>query len=175
MTTTNNNTNANNVNNNESAQKPKALRYLANDAAKMEMFSLKGATNSVKSAYDNGDGREYVREYMKSLGFSANAFKALKWEELQEFATTKSGKYSTYAVICALKKYSDAHDLTGEFAAKQARKEERAKAAEAKKRIEEQKRAEREKAKAEREQKAAQHVAVEKARTEEKKDAKKAA
>ena len=146
MTTTKNNqtSNAKTVENNASAQaqKPRALRYVANDAAKAEMFSLKGATNSVKCAYDNDRDSTNVRAYVHELGFSSKDFKSLKWEDLQPYAVTKSGRFSTYAVICALKKYSDDKDLTGAQAAKQARKEEREKAKAAKERMQARKEAE---------------------------------
>lgn len=146
MTTTNNTNNANNVViNNATEQKPRSLKCLANDAAKSEMFSLKQATAAVKNAYDMDKERKDTRAYVEGLGFSANLFKSMKWEDLKEYATTKSGRFSTWAVLNALAKYAQANDIKGEQAAKAQRKAEREAAREAKNRIEQARKAEREK------------------------------
>lgn len=146
---TNNNTNnANNVNN----VKAKSLKCLANDAAKAEMFSLKQATAAVKNAYDLDKEKKDTRAYIESLGFSANVFKALTWQSIEPFATTKSGRFSTWAVLNALSKYAQENDIKGEKAAKEQRKAERIAAKEAKERIKAAKAAEKAKAQAEKEQ-----------------------
>lgn len=155
MTTTTNTNSANNVVvNNATEQKPRSLKCLANDAAKAEMFSLKQATAAVKNAYDMDKERKDTRAYVESLGFSANAFKSLQWQDLQEYATTKSGRFSTWSVLNALAKYATAKDIKGEQAAKEERKAERIAAREAKNRIEQAKKAEREKKAAEKAAKA---------------------
>lgn len=154
MTTTNNTNSANNVVvNNATEQKPRSLKCLANDAAKAEMFSLKQATAAVKNAYDMDKERKDTRAYVESLGFSANTFKALQWNDLQEYATTKSGRFSTWAVLNALAKYASAKDIKGEQAAKEQRKADRAAAKQAAERMKAAKAAER---KAEQEKKAEQ-------------------
>ena len=154
MTTTNNTNSANNVVvNNATEQKPRSLKCLANDAAKAEMFSLKQATAAVKNAYDQDKERKDTRAYVESLGFSANAFKSLQWQDLQEYATTKSGRFSTWAVLNALAKYATAKDIKGEQAAKEQRKADRAAAKQAAERMKAAKAAER---KAEQEKKAEQ-------------------
>lgn len=154
MTTTNNTNNANNVvTNNATEQKPRSLKCLANDAAKAEMFSLKQATAAVKNAYDQDKERKDTRAYVESLGFSANVFKSLQWQDLQEYATTKSGRFSTWAVLNALAKYATAKDIKGEQAAKEQRKAEKAAAKQAAERMKAAKAAER---KAEQEKKAEQ-------------------
>jgi hypothetical protein len=122
MKTTTNNT----TNNNTNEQKTRSLKCLANDAAKAEMFSLKQATAAVKNAYDQDKERKDTRAYIEQLGFSANVFKSLQWQDLQDYATTKSGRFSTWAVLNALAKYATAKDIKGEQAAKAARKEEKA-------------------------------------------------
>ena len=153
MTNANANVNVNNQSANE--VKARSLKCLANDAAKAEMFSLKGATNAVKNAYDADKERKDTRAYIEGLGYSAQMFKQLNWQDLQQYATTKSGRFSTWAVLNALKAKSDAEDLKGVRKAIEERKAERAAAKAAKERIEARKRAERE-AKAEEKAKAAQ-------------------
>lgn len=146
--------------NESAAAKPKSAKSLANDESKREMFSKESALRAVKTAFDIPESE--TRKYILSLSFSPNLFKSLKSEDLD--TKSKSGiRFSTWETLNACKRYSELHDLSGEKAAKEQRKAERAAAAEAKKRIEERKRAEREKAQAERDQKAAQHVAVAKA------------
>jgi hypothetical protein len=149
--------------NNESAPKQRAPKFLLNDDAKAELFSLKQALNMVKIAFDGGEHKEQTRAYIFGLGFTAQTFKALTHETLKEYAVTRSGRFSTFAAICAIVKYATAQDLNGEKAAKEARKAERAAAAEARKRIEERKKAEREAEKAAKEEKARKHLAVAKA------------
>lgn len=141
MTTTNNTNSANNVVN-ATEQKPRSLKCLANDAAKAEMFSLKQATAAVKNAYDQDKERKDTRAYVESLGFSANVFKSLQWQDLQEYATTKSGRFSTWAVLNALTKYATAKDIKGEQAAKEQRKADRAAAKAAERKAEQEKKAE---------------------------------
>lgn len=156
MTTTNNTNNTNNTNaqviNNAAAQaKPRTLKCLANDAAKREFYSLKQATAAVKNAYDLDKEKKDTRAYIEGLGFSANVFKSLQWQQIEPFAVTKSGRFSTWSVLNALAKYADANDIKGEKAAKAAKAEERAAAKAAKERIQAQKAAAR---KAEQEKKA---------------------
>lgn len=155
MKTTNNTNSANNVVvvNNATEQKTKSLKCLANDAAKAEMFSLKQATAAVKNAYDQDKEKKDTRAYVESLGFSANVFKSLQWQDLQDYATTKSGRFSTWAVLNALSKYATAKDIKGEQAAKEQRKADRAAAKQAAERMKAAKAAQR---KAEQEKKAEQ-------------------
>lgn len=127
MTTTKTNSNAtvNTVANEQVAAKVRAPKYLLNDDAKNEMYSLKQALNMVKIAYDCGENKEQTRKYILSLGYSAKTFKALTWEQLKEFAITKSGRFSPCAAINAIVKFADANDLSGEKAAKAAKRAER--------------------------------------------------
>ena len=142
--TTNNNAQNNvQVLNESAAAKPRSLKCLANDESKAEMYSLPAAVRACKTAYDIKESK--TREYLHSIGFTAQTWKAITADDLQPFAVTKSGRFSTWAVLNAARAYSDANDLSGEKAAKEQRKEEQAKLAAARKRIEEQKRAEREK------------------------------
>lgn len=137
MTNTNVNNNGanNNVNNANAQVKTKSLKCLANNAAKLEMFSLKGATNSVKNAYDLDKDKKDVRAYVESIGYSAKMFKGLNWTDLQPYASTKSGRFSTWSVLNALKKYAEDKDITGAKAEAARKKEERAAAKAAAERI----------------------------------------
>lgn len=138
----------------EQKQKQRSLKCLANDVAKVEMFSLKQALAAVKNTYDLDKDKKDVRAYVESLGFSANTFKAIRWENLRYYVTTKSGRFSTWAVLNALAKYASMRDLKGEQAAKEQRKADRIAAREAKNRIEQARKAEREKKAAEKAAKA---------------------
>lgn len=154
MTTNNNNT-TNTANNNVVVNntKQRSLKCLANDAARAEMFSLKQATAAVKNAYDLDKDKKDTRAYIEQLGFSANMFKSLQWQDLQDYATTKSGRFSTWAVLNALAKYATAKDIKGEQAAKEQRKADRAAAKQAAERMKAKQAAQR---KAEQEKKAEQ-------------------
>lgn len=146
--------------NNESNAKPRALKNLANDESKREMFSKTAALKAVKTAFDTKESS--TRAFVLSLGFTANAFKALEADALD--VHSKSGvRFSTWETLNAIKRYSVEKDLTGEQKAKEEAKAERERLREAKERIKAQQKAEREAAKAEREAKAAAHVAVAKA------------
>ena len=99
MTTTKTNSNAtvNTVANEQVTVKVRAPKYLLSDDAKNEMYRLKQALNMVKIAFDCGENKEQTRKYILALGYSAKTFKALTWEQLKEFAITKSGRFSPYA------------------------------------------------------------------------------
>lgn len=87
------------------------LKSLANNESKMEMFSKKTALTAIKSAYDVKEGN--CRAYINSLGFSANVFKSLTVEMLDEhIAETKSGRYSTYGIFNAISKYAKTNKIS---------------------------------------------------------------
>ena len=145
--------------------KARAPKFLLNDDAKAELYSKPQALNMVKIAFDSGAHKEQTRAYIFGLGYTAQSFKAIKTDDLSPYAVTRSGRFSPFAMICALVKYAAAHDLNGEKAAKEARKAERAKLAEAKKKMKEEKAAKRAQEAAAREEKAAKHLAVAKAQS----------
>jgi hypothetical protein len=88
-----------------------SLKSLANNESKAEMFSKKTALTAIKSAYDVKEGN--CRAYINSLGFSANVFKSLTIEMLDEYiAETKSGRYSTYGIFNAISKYAQANKIS---------------------------------------------------------------
>lgn len=105
------------------------LKSLANQASKMEMFSLKSALNAVKNAFDADSERKETRAYIEGLGFGAQNFKKLDWQVLVEFTQCgKTGKYCTWYVLGGLKKFAEAYGILE-------KKEEAAKVKAAKKRI----------------------------------------
>lgn len=92
-------------------EKKVSLKSLANNESKAEMFSKKTALTAIKSAYDVKEGN--CRAYINSLGFSANVFKSLTVEMLDEhIAETKSGRYSTYGIFNAIAKYAKANNIS---------------------------------------------------------------
>lgn len=114
------------------ANKPRSLKCLANDESKAEMFSKPRALSAVKSMFDVKNSK--TREYLTGLCFSANLLKSLSADDID--TKSKSGvKFSTWETLNALKRYADAHDLSGEQAKKQAAREEAARKAEAAARI----------------------------------------
>lgn len=151
--------------NTASEAKARAPKFLLNDDAKTELYSKPQALNMVKIAFDCGAHKEQTRAYIFGLGYTAQSFKAIKADDLAPYAVTRSGRFSPFAMICALVKYAAAHDLNGEKAAKEARKAERAKLAEANRKIKEEKAAKRAQEAAAREEKAAKHLAVAKAQS----------
>lgn len=92
-------------------EKKVSLKSLANNESKAEMFSKKTALTAIKSAYDVKEGN--CRAYINSLGFSANVFKSLTVEMLDEYiAETKSGRYSTYGIFNAISKYAQVNKIS---------------------------------------------------------------
>lgn len=91
-------------------EKKVSLKSLANNESKAEMFSKKTALSAIKSAYDVKESS--CRAYISDLGFSANVFKSLTVEMLDEHITeTKSGRYSTYGIFNAIAKYAKANKI----------------------------------------------------------------
>lgn len=118
------------------ANKPRSLKCLANDESKAEMFSKANALRAVKTMYDNKESE--TRKYLQGLCFSANVLKALNADDID--TKSKSGvRFSTWETLNALKRYAEAHDLSGEQAKKAAAREEAARKAEAAARIAERK------------------------------------
>ena len=117
-------------------ERPRSLKCLANDESKLEMFSKPRALAAVKTMFDNKDSN--TRKYLIGLCFSANLLKSLSADDID--TKSKSGvKFSTWETLNALKRYAEAHDLSGEQAKKQAAREEAARKAEAAARIAEKK------------------------------------
>lgn len=143
------------------AAKPRAIKFVANDAAKAEQFSEKTAFACVKTAFQQDAERRHMRAYLEGIGYTQSILNALNWQELH--SVTKSGRFSTYAVINALARIAKERDLTGEKAAAAERAAERARLAEAKRKLKAEAAERRAKEAAEREAKAAKHVAVAKA------------
>lgn len=116
-------------------EKKVSLKSLANNESKAEMFSKKTALTAIKSAYDVKEGN--CRAYINSLGFSANVFKSLTVEMLDEhIAETKSGRYSTYGIFNAIAKYAKANNISAAKESKKQKKQDKSAKKEAAARIE---------------------------------------
>jgi hypothetical protein len=100
-------------------EKKVSLKSLANNESKAEMYGKKTALSSIKTAYDVKEGN--TRAYINSLGFSANMFKSLTVDMLDEYiAATASGRYSTMGLLNAIVKYAKANKIA---AAKESKKQ----------------------------------------------------
>lgn len=100
-------------------EKKVSLKSLANAESKQEMFSKKTALTAIKSTYDVKESN--CRAYINELGFSANVFKSLTVEMLDEYiAETKSGRYSTFGIYNAIAKYAKVNKIA---AAKESKKQ----------------------------------------------------
>lgn len=122
----------------------KTIKSISNNASKLELFSKKQVLNAVKNSFDADTAEENTRAYILQIGYTADEFKNLTWQDLDAYIIVKNkqGFCSTWAMHNALRKYADTNKLPEKRAAEKAAAEEAAKLAEAAEKLKEQERKE---------------------------------